>query len=63
MAEDLPDPANRVTVDSAGAITTARVARGARTHRLLHKRAKRLLHACGYDVIATQPFDISMNSH
>ncbi len=63
MAEDLPDPANRVTIDSAGAITTARVARGARTHRLLHKRAKRLFHACGYDVIATQPFDISMNSH
>src|SRR6266851_204883 len=49
MAEDLPDPANRVTIDSAGAITTARVARGARTHRLLHKRAKRLFHACGYD--------------
>jgi choline dehydrogenase-like flavoprotein len=63
MAEDLPDPANRVTVGSAGAITTARVARGTGTHRLLRKRAKRLLRACGYDVIATQPFDISMNSH
>jgi choline dehydrogenase-like flavoprotein len=63
MAEDLPDPANRVTVDGAGTIKTARTARGTKTHRLLHRRAKLLLRACGYDVIATQWFDISMNSH
>jgi choline dehydrogenase-like flavoprotein len=63
MAEDLPSPDNRVTVDAAGTITTARVAWGTRTHRRLHKRAKRLLHAAGYDVVATQHFDISMNSH
>ena len=63
MAEDLPAPTNRVTVDSAGSIITTRTARGARTHRLLHKRAKSLLHECGYDAVVTQPFDISMNSH
>jgi choline dehydrogenase-like flavoprotein len=63
MAEDLPSPGNRVTVDRAGRITTAREARGRSTHRLLHKRAKRLLRQAGYDVIATQQFDISMNSH
>jgi choline dehydrogenase-like flavoprotein len=63
MAEDLPSPDNRVTVDSAGRITTARVARGAATHRLLLKRAKRLLRSAGYDAILTQHFDISMNSH
>jgi choline dehydrogenase-like flavoprotein len=63
MGEDLPHPGSRVTVDGAGRITTARIARGARTHRRLLQRAKRLLRAAGYDVILTQPFDISMNSH
>ena len=63
MAEDLPSPDNRVIVDSAGRITTARVARGRTTHRRLLRRAKRLLRAAGYDAILTQHFDISMNSH
>jgi choline dehydrogenase-like flavoprotein len=63
MAEDLPSPDNRVTVDGAGRITTARVARGERTHALLLERAKRLLRAAGYDAILTQHFDIGMNSH
>ena len=63
MAEDLPSPESRVTVDRAGRITTARVARGTGTHRLLLRRAKQLLRAAGYDAILTQQFDISMNSH
>ncbi len=63
MAEDLPSSDSRVTVDRAGTITTARVARGERTHRLLLGRAKRLLRSAGYDAILTQRFDISMNSH
>jgi choline dehydrogenase-like flavoprotein len=63
MAEDLPAAENRVTVDSAGRITTARVARGTATHRRLVRRAKRLLRAVGYHVFLTQRFDISMNSH
>ena len=63
MAEDLPSPDNRVSVDGSGRITTARVPRGVRTHRRLLKRAKRLLRSVGYDVIFTQYFDISMNSH
>jgi choline dehydrogenase-like flavoprotein len=63
MAEDLPSGDNRVTVDAGGTITTARVARGTGTHRLLHRRAKRLLRSAGYDVFLTQHFDISMNSH
>jgi choline dehydrogenase-like flavoprotein len=63
MAEDLPSPDSRVIVDSAGRITTARVARGTGTHRRLLTRAKRLLRAAGYDAILTQWFDISMNSH
>ncbi|MCY7290108.1 MAG: hypothetical protein LH624_18160 [Cryobacterium sp.] len=29
----------------------------------MHRRASRLLRDAGYDLIATQPFDISMNSH
>jgi choline dehydrogenase-like flavoprotein len=63
MAEDLPSADNRVTVDASGTITTARVARGTGTHRRLHRRAKRLLRDAGYDAVATQHFDISMNSH
>lgn len=63
MSEDLPHPDNRVTVDSSGRITTARTAVGRSTHRALHKRARRLLRAAGYDAVFTQWFDISMNSH
>ncbi len=63
MGEDLPSPDSRVSVDGAGRITTARVARGAGTHRRLLRRAKRLLRSAGYDAILTQHFDISMNSH
>jgi len=63
MGEDLPSPDNRVIVDSAGRITTARVARGTGTHRRLLKRVKRLLRSVGYDAVLTQHFDISMNSH
>ena len=63
MAEDLPAAENRVIVDSAGRITTVRVARGTATHRRLLKRAKRLLRAIGYRAFLTQWFDISMNSH
>ncbi len=63
MAEDLPSPQNRVTVGPSGAVTTARTAVGGSTHRRLHRRAKRLLRSAGYDVVATQHFDISMNSH
>ena len=63
MSEDLPCADSRVIVDSAGRITTARVARGVSTHRRLFRRAKRLLRAAGYDAFLTQWFDISMNSH
>lgn len=63
MAEDLPSPTNRVTVDGSGAIVTTRTACGMTTHLRLRARAKRLLRECGYDFVATQPFDISMNSH
>jgi len=63
MAEDLPSPDNRVLVDAAGRITTIRRPRGVTTHRRLLRRARRLLRAAGYDVVFTQHFDISMNSH
>ncbi len=63
MAEDLPDPANRVTLSPSGRIRTARVATNTRQHARLLIRAKRLMRDAGYDVVFTQPFDISMNSH
>jgi len=63
MAEDLPSPDDRVTIDSSGRIRTTRAAGGRVTQRRLHRRASRLLRSAGYDLLATQPFDISMNSH
>ena len=63
MTEDLPSPENRVLVDADGRIRTVRTAIGRTTHRQLHRRAKGLLHAAGYDAVFTQWFDISMNSH
>lgn len=63
MGEDLPAPANRVTIGADGQITTARAARGAQTHRRFLARARRLLRSAGYDLVLTQHFDISMNSH
>jgi len=63
MAEDLPDPSNRVTLSPSGRLRTTRVATNTRQHGRLLKRAKRLMRDAGYDVVFTQPFDISMNSH
>jgi len=63
MAEDLPSPNDRVTIDPSGSIRTTRASGGRTTQRRLHRRASRLLRDAGYDLIATQPFDISMNSH
>jgi choline dehydrogenase-like flavoprotein len=63
MSEDLPDPANRVTLDGDGTIRTTRTARNTAAHRQLHARATRLLRECGYQLVFTQWFDISMNSH
>jgi len=63
MTEDLPDPANRVTLGPQRQIRTTRVARNTAPHKVLHRKAKALLRACGYDVVFTQWFDISMNSH
>ncbi|BEP12441.1 GMC family oxidoreductase [Acidothermaceae bacterium B102] len=63
MAEDLPRPDNRVAVDGSGRITTSRAAVGMTTHARLLRRSKRILREAGYQLVATQPFDISMNSH
>ena len=63
MGEDLPDPRNRVTLSSTGRIRTARVATNTRQHDRLLRRTRRLMRDAGYDVVFTQPFDISMNSH
>ncbi len=63
MAEDMPSQDDRVTLDASGEIRTTRLTDGRTTQHRLHRRASRLLRDAGYDLIATQPFDISMNSH
>ncbi|GAA4346777.1 GMC family oxidoreductase [Angustibacter luteus] len=63
MSEDLPAADSRVRLDGAGQIVTTRAATRSATHRELHRRAKALLRAAGYDAVFTQWFDLSMNSH
>jgi len=63
MTEDLPHPDNRVVLSGDGTVTTTRRALNTATHRRLHRRAASLLRRAGYDVVFTQWFDISMNSH
>jgi choline dehydrogenase-like flavoprotein len=63
MTEDLPTWDNQILLDGSGTVVTVRSAAGRSTHRRLHRRARRLLHDAGYDAVATQWFDISMNSH
>ncbi|SDS90854.1 Choline dehydrogenase [Nocardioides scoriae] len=63
MGEDLPDADNRITLEADGTLRCTRRARNTEQHALLHRRAKKLMRRAGYDVVATQHFDISMNSH
>ena len=64
MAEDLPDPANRVTLSAPAAASAPRGRpRTPASTPGCSPATKRLMRDAGYDVVFTQPFDISMNSH
>ena len=63
MSEDLPDPANRITLDSRGEIVVHWKRTNYDRHEKLLARAKSIFHRAGYPAVFEQRFTIDMNSH
>lgn len=63
MSEDLPDPANRVTLDNAGNIVVHWRPNNLAAHERLLARAKGTLRRAGYPVLLSKRMGIETNSH
>ena len=63
MSEDLPDPANRVTLDSSGNIVIHWRANNLAAHDQLVGHAKEMLRRAGYPVLLSRRMGIETNSH
>ncbi|WP_395017006.1 GMC family oxidoreductase [Dongia sp.] len=63
MSEDLPDPENRVSVDSDGTIRVAYTPNNLKSHNELVRHWTRLMRAIGYPIVITQKMDISVAMH
>ncbi len=63
MSEDLPDPENRITLDSDGTIRVHWKPNNRVAHRELVQATRDMLRAAGYPVIMTQAMGIETNSH
>jgi choline dehydrogenase-like flavoprotein len=63
MSEDLPDPNNRVSVDSDGKIRLAYTANNLKSHNELVKHWTKLMRSLGYPIIITQKMDIKVAMH
>ncbi|MFM9106497.1 MAG: GMC oxidoreductase [Chloroflexota bacterium] len=63
MSEDLPDPANRVTLAPDGAIRVAWRPNNQAAHRALMERSKDALRRAGYPILLDQAMGIETNSH
>jgi choline dehydrogenase-like flavoprotein len=63
MSEDLPDPHNRVTVGSDGAIRIRWHPTNTVTHRRFIREAKRIFRRAGYPLVLTRTMGIETNSH
>lgn len=63
MSEDLPDPENRVSIDSDGKIRLAYTANNLKSHGELVKHWTRLMRSMGYPIIITQKMDIKVAMH
>ncbi len=63
MSEDLPDPANRVTLGSGGQARVHWRPNNRVAHRQLVKRAKAMMRAAGYAFVFTESLGIETNSH
>src|SRR4051812_11231705 len=63
MSEDLPDPANRVTLDASGNIVIGWRPNNLAAHDRLMKHAKTMLRRAGYPIQREQQMGIATNSH
>jgi choline dehydrogenase-like flavoprotein len=63
MSEDLPDPENRVTLDSDGTICIHWKPNNRRSHERLIQAATRMMKEAGYPLVLVQRMGIDTNSH
>ncbi len=63
MSEDLPDPNNRVSVDSDGKLRVAYTPITSKSHGELVKHWTSLMKSMGYPIIFTQKMDITVAMH
>ena len=63
MSEDLPDPANRVTLAPDGALRIHWTPNNLVAHARLMQAAKRMLRRAGYPVLVSRRMGIATNSH
>ena len=63
MSEDLPDPGNRVTVESDGRIRLSYTPNNLKAHGELVKVWTRQMRALGYPIVITQKMDIKVAMH
>jgi choline dehydrogenase-like flavoprotein len=63
MSEDLPDPENRVSLASSGAIRVHWRPTNLSAHIRLVRRARRMMRAAGYPIVLTRRMGIETNSH
>jgi choline dehydrogenase-like flavoprotein len=63
MSEDLPDPANRVTLDAGGNIVIHWRPNNLAAHDRLMIQAKAMLRRAGYPILLSQRMGIATNSH
>ena len=63
MSEDLPDPDNRVTLSSDGAIRIHWTPNNRVSHEKLIEAASRMMRAAGYPLVLVQRMGIETNSH
>lgn len=61
--EDLPDPANRITIGPQGRIDVHWRPNNLRPHRELVRRTTRIMRRAGYPLVCTQRMGIETNSH
>jgi choline dehydrogenase-like flavoprotein len=63
MSEDLPDPENRVMLDSQGRIVVRRRFKNSRTHTQLVQHAEDMLRSIGFSEIIHTLMPVETNSH
>jgi choline dehydrogenase-like flavoprotein len=63
MSEDLPDPENKVTLDSNGQIRVHWKPNNMASHKKLVEAARNMIRQAGYPIVLTEAMGIDTNSH